>query len=214
VCGHLDPLLPRPLREVLFAGAGTPGAELLDQTKAIELTPKESAFLHYHYAHRGDYYLRKGDYELAVQDYTEAIRLKPDYKYHYSDRAKAYRQLGKPDLAEADEQKAGENEPSATSNSSDSGKTISGGVLNSKAVNLVKPPYPPAAKAVRAAGAVNVQVTIDENGNVISASAISGHPLLKPSAVAAARQAKFSPTKLSGQPVKVTGVLVYNFVEQ
>jgi TonB family protein len=91
-------------------------------------------------------------------------------------------------------------------------KTISGGVLNGKAVNLPRPPYPPAAKAVRASGAVNVQVTIDERGNVISASAVSGHPLLQAAAVAAARGAKFTPTLLAGQPVKVTGVIVYNFV--
>jgi protein TonB len=91
-------------------------------------------------------------------------------------------------------------------------KTISGGVVNGKATNLVKPPYPAAARAVRAAGAVNVQVTIDENGNVISASAVSGHPLLRSAAVQAARSSKFSPTMLSGQPVKVTGVIVYNFV--
>ena len=91
-------------------------------------------------------------------------------------------------------------------------KTISGGVVNGKATNLVKPPYPAAARAVRAAGAVNVQVTIDENGNVISASAVSGHPLLRAAATSAARSSKFSPTMLSGQPVKVTGVIVYNFV--
>jgi protein TonB len=91
---------------------------------------------------------------------------------------------------------------------------ISGGVLNGKATYLPKPVYPPIAKAAHASGIVNVQVIIDENGNVISASAVSGHPLLQPSAVAAARQAKFSQTKLSGQPVKVTGVLVYNFVAQ
>ena len=91
---------------------------------------------------------------------------------------------------------------------------ISSGVLNGKATYLPKPVYPPIAKAAHASGTVNVQVTIDENGNVISATPISGHPLLKASAVAAARQAKFSQTKLSGQPVKVTGVLVYNFVEQ
>ena len=90
-------------------------------------------------------------------------------------------------------------------------KTISGGVLNGKATNLVKPAYPPAAKAVRASGAVNVQVTVDEKGDVISASAISGHPLLRASAVSAARQSKFTPTLLSGKPVKVTGVVVYNF---
>jgi protein TonB len=91
-------------------------------------------------------------------------------------------------------------------------KTISGGVVNGKATNLVKPPYPPAARAVRASGAVNVQVTIDESGNVISASAVSGHPLLRQAAVQAARASKFSPTMLSGQAVKVTGVIVYNFV--
>ena len=90
---------------------------------------------------------------------------------------------------------------------------VSGGVLNGKATYLPKPAYPPIAKAAHASGSVTVQVLVDENGNVISANAVSGHPLLKPSAVAAARQAKFSPTKLSGQPVKVTGVLVYNFVE-
>jgi protein TonB len=89
---------------------------------------------------------------------------------------------------------------------------ISGGVVNGKATSLVKPIYPPAAKEVRASGAVNVQVTIDEAGNVISATALSGHPLLRAAAEKAARESKFSPTVLSGQPVKVTGVIVYNFV--
>jgi protein TonB len=91
-------------------------------------------------------------------------------------------------------------------------KQISGGVLNGKAISLPKPPYPPAAKAVRAGGSVSVQVLIDENGNVVSASAVSGHPLLRAAAAAAARGARFSPTKLSGQPVKVSGVITYNFV--
>jgi protein TonB len=91
-------------------------------------------------------------------------------------------------------------------------KQISGGVLNGKATSLPKPPYPPAARAVRASGAVSVQVLIDENGNVVSASAVSGHPLLRAAAVSAARGAKFSPTKLSGQAVKVSGVITYNFV--
>jgi len=91
---------------------------------------------------------------------------------------------------------------------------ISGGVLNGKAISLPKPAYPPIAKAAHAAGTVTVQVTIDENGNVISAHAVSGHPLLQAVAVAAARGARFSPTKLSGQPVKVTGVITYNFVAQ
>jgi protein TonB len=91
---------------------------------------------------------------------------------------------------------------------------ISGGVLNGKAISLPKPSYPPIARAAHASGTVVVQVLIDENGNVVSAQAVSGHPLLTAVAVNAARQAKFSPTKLSGQPVKVTGVIQYNFVAQ
>lgn len=91
-------------------------------------------------------------------------------------------------------------------------KSVSGGVLNGKATNLVKPAYPAAAKAVKAQGAVNVQVVIDEQGSVVSATAVSGHPLLREASVTAARASKFSPTTLEGKPVKVTGVIVYNFV--
>src|SRR5512132_2350924 len=81
-------------------------------------------------------------------------------------------------------------------------KTISGGVLNGKAISKPQPAYPPIARAAHASGTVSVQVLVDERGNVVSAQAVSGHPLLRASAEAAARQAKFSPTLLSGQPVK------------
>jgi TonB family protein len=96
--------------------------------------------------------------------------------------------------------------------SNQSPNTVSGGVLNGKAISFPKPAYPAAAKAVRASGAVNVQVTVDEQGNIISASAVSGHPLLRAAAEDAARGAKFSPTLLQGVPVKITGIIVYNFV--
>jgi TonB family protein len=91
---------------------------------------------------------------------------------------------------------------------------ISGGMMNGKAVSLPLPEYPAIARAARASGSVTVEVTIDEEGNVVSARSTSGHPLLQSAAVTAARQAKFAPTKLSGQPVKVNGVLVYTFKTQ
>ena len=91
---------------------------------------------------------------------------------------------------------------------------VSGGVLNGKAIHLVQPPYPPIARSAHASGQVVVQVLIDENGNVVAAHATSGHPLLQAAAVNAARSSKFTPTKLSGQPVKVNGVIIYNFVAQ
>jgi protein TonB len=91
---------------------------------------------------------------------------------------------------------------------------VSGGVLNGKAISKPQPAYPPIAKAARAQGTVTVQILVDESGRVVSASAVGGHPLLQQAAVAAARQARFSPTLLSGQPVKVSGVITYNFVLQ
>jgi Ca-activated chloride channel family protein len=91
-------------------------------------------------------------------------------------------------------------------------KTISGGVLNGKAVSLPKPAYPAAASAVRASGAVTVQIVIDEAGGVVSANAVSGHPLLRAAAEQAASNSRFSPTMLAGVAVKVSGVIVYNFL--
>jgi len=98
--------------------------------------------------------------------------------------------------------------------SDDEKKNIEGGVLNGKAVSLPAPNYPAIARAAHAEGNVVVRVTIDEEGNIIAAQAVSGHPLLQAAAVSAAREAKFTPTRLEGKPVQVRGSLVYNFVTQ
>jgi TonB family protein len=89
--------------------------------------------------------------------------------------------------------------------------TQSLGVINGRATSLPKPAYPATALAINAQGKVSVQVLIDETGHVVSARAVSGHPLLRNAAEIAARNARFSPTLLSNVPVKVTGVIVYNF---
>ena len=102
-------------------------------------------------------------------------------------------------------------EDSQTTDSSDE-RTINGGVLNGKAISKPQPAYPPIAKAARASGVVTVKGTVDETGRVIEAEAVSGHPLLQQAAVQAARQAKFSPTLQNGEPVRVSGLLIYNFV--
>lgn len=84
-------------------------------------------------------------------------------------------------------------------------------VLNGSATSLPKPAYPRPAIMLGLEGAVRVQVTIDENGNVISAKAADGHPLFRQAAEQAARNARFKPTYLNDVAVKVTGVIVYNF---
>ncbi|HYP02062.1 MAG TPA: TonB family protein [Pyrinomonadaceae bacterium] len=90
-------------------------------------------------------------------------------------------------------------------------RPISGGVLNGKAVEMPKPLYPEAARRARLSGVVTVEVVIDVSGKVIGARAVSGPDMLYAAAERAARQAKFTPALLSGQPVRVSGVITYNF---
>jgi periplasmic protein TonB len=86
-------------------------------------------------------------------------------------------------------------------------------VLNSRAISLPRPIYPKLALQIGLQGTVTVQVLIDETGRVVSAKA-SGHPLLVAEAQKAAMQARFSPTVISETPMKVSGVITYNFVKQ
>jgi TonB family protein len=93
-------------------------------------------------------------------------------------------------------------------------KVIDKKIINSEAIELPKPPYPPMAKEMHVQGMVSVQVLIDETGKVISAKAVSGSPFLTAAAQRAAYRARFSPTLIDDQPVKVSGVITYNFVLQ
>ncbi|MGI8919068.1 MAG: energy transducer TonB [Pyrinomonadaceae bacterium] len=106
-------------------------------------------------------------------------------------------------------------EPPPSSASSSAPKPIlrpvSGGVLNGAATYLPPPMYPETAKRMRTSGVVTVEVVIDENGKVISANAANGPATLREAAIQAALRARFSPTKLSGQPVKVFGTISYKF---
>ena len=90
-------------------------------------------------------------------------------------------------------------------------RIISKGVITGEALDLPRPVYPPLAKLNHIEGSVAVQVLIDETGKVISAHAASGHAFLITEAVKAAYRARFSPTKLGDAPVKVSGIITYNF---
>jgi TonB family protein len=89
---------------------------------------------------------------------------------------------------------------------------VSGGVLDGKVISRLEPIYPRDAIALGVSGKVVVKILVDEYGQVISARAVSGNALLQHEAVQAAYQARFAPTRLSGQPVKVSGTISYNFV--
>ena len=87
------------------------------------------------------------------------------------------------------------------------------GLQGGRALRLPTPTYPDIARAANAQGEVEVKVIINEEGAVIAAASISGHPLLQAASVSAARDAQFAPTLLNGKAVKVTGVIKYVFVQ-
>jgi protein TonB len=90
-------------------------------------------------------------------------------------------------------------------------RPVSGGVLNGKALEMPRPVYPETARRAKMTGTVSVEVVIDVSGKVIGARAVSGPEMLRDAAERAARMAKFTPALLSGQPVRVSGVINYNF---
>jgi TonB family protein len=91
---------------------------------------------------------------------------------------------------------------------------VSNGALAGSATRRVQPSYPPAAKEAKVQGSVQVSVSINENGEVVAAEAVSGHELLREAAVEAAKQWQFKPTTLENQQVKVQGLLTFNFTLQ
>jgi TonB family protein len=95
-------------------------------------------------------------------------------------------------------------------------RVVEGGVINGKAIYKPQPEYPPAARGARAQGLVQVKITVDETGKVIEAKVFdnSPHPLLSRASEEAAIRARFTPTLLSGEPVKVNGIITYRFILQ
>ena len=88
---------------------------------------------------------------------------------------------------------------------------VSGGVLAGKAIFRTEPRYPAVARAAEVEGKVVIEVRVDHAGVVDAARAVSGHPLLRDVARAAALQWLFTPTKIGGAPVQVLGTITFNF---
>lgn len=206
---------------------------IADYSKAIELKSGDTSS----YLNRGMAYHHKKNYDLAIADYDKVIELDPKDLMAYLNRADSYEKKGDIQKAAVDYQKAVEldaNNESAKNSlkrirdeiakaeaKSKEQETpakapvvpqiVNLGQLNSFALNLVKPPYPEIARKSNIQGSVTVEITIDEEGKVISAKASEGPALLRPVAEDAARKSKFKPSTASNQPVKAKGFIVYNF---
>ena len=179
--------------------------------QAVELNPAHLL------AHNnlGTTYHRLGDFKAAVSSYEEALRIKPDYPEAIFGLGVAYLELKNKDAAmEQHKRLAAIDMERADRLFGYINNKISLPVVNNKAVTLVAPIYPFVARGAHASGQVNVWVLIDETGRVISASAVSGHPLLRAAALQAAKLSRFLPTTVNGQPIRVTGIIKYNFSAQ
>jgi ankyrin repeat protein len=90
-------------------------------------------------------------------------------------------------------------------------RTVRAGILNSKATVLPKPTLPDTDERTGLSGSITVEVIVDEQGDVISAKAVSGPLAFRAVSEQAARKAKFNPTRLSGVPVKLSGIIIYKY---
>jgi len=167
-----------------------------------------------------EFYQFNGEYAKAVPHYQRVFSFRekskaPKHKEEFAEVVDRYscalRKLSKTEDANELEKRVYSSSSAEPGDPSEV-KTL-GNVLNGKALSLPRPSYPASARAARAAGVVIVRVVIDERGNVIRACAIKGPRLLTRTSEMAAYRAKFSPTKLSGMPIRVTGVITYNYVQ-
>lgn len=216
------------------AGEGKYDFAVADYNKAIELNPRAVSL----YLSRGRVFYGKKDYASAIADYTQAIELAPESTLYFI-RGDSYEKMGDFQKAVADYQKAVEidaNNQSAKDNlkrlqdqlakqppkpetpqvtpaseTTEPPSTVNLGALNSLAVKLATPVYPPHAQRMNIHGQVTVQITLDAAGNVLSAKAADGPLMLRSASEEAARKSKFNPARVGDQPVKATGFIIYNF---
>jgi TonB family protein len=195
---------------------------ILDYEKTIELNPKESTA----YSNRAEVFEKKGKIQQAIGDYQKAVELdannesaKNNLKRLQDEQAKieqAKIEQAKIEQAKAlakskETEKTAVTETPKTAEQSETPKIINLGSLVGQAVRMVMPAYPPSVRRMNIGGQVRVDITLDENGNVTSANAVSGPQFLHLASEDAARKTKFRPAAIGSQTIKATGYIVYNF---
>lgn len=201
-----------------------------DFNRVIELSPSDSSA----YFNRASAFEKLGDLPKAILDYSKALELDPENAAARSgltrsvaalaanekkpEEPKPVAETQKPTEQPKQDEKVAEvkQEPPVVQPPVEAPKPrpefISVGVLSSaNATRMVMPIYSQIARRSNIEGRVAVEVEIDEEGNVTSAKAISGHQLLRDSAEDAAKKTKFRPFELDGMPIKARGTINYNF---
>lgn len=172
-----------------------------DYDRALELSPSSSSA----YLSRGISFEKMGDRVKALADYRKALELDKENAIAKANVTRIENENAK---AEADRLAAEEAKRAAEAVP----EFINAGVLaESSAIRLTRPVYSAIAQRNGIAGRVEVEVEIDEEGEITSAKAISGHATLRGPAEYAAKRSKFKPFLFNNTPIKAKGIIIYNF---
>jgi TonB family protein len=213
------------------AGKGEYALALPDYNKALELKADNQVA----YLNRGKTHLGLKSYDMSVKDFDKAVELNPKDSVAFLNRGVAYEKLGDVKKAMADYQKAVDldatndtakanlkvlQDAQAAAAAAEAAKNAPppppefvnlGNLTAANAVRMISPTYALTAQRANVEGKVSVDVELDENGDVVSAKATSGHQLLRAAAEDAARRSKFKPGTFNNKPIKAKAVIVYNF---
>jgi protein TonB len=88
---------------------------------------------------------------------------------------------------------------------------VSQGVSQGLLIKRVQPKYPQAALAVHTQGAVQIEATINKEGNVVNPKVLHGDQILAHAAVEAVRQWRYKPYYLDGEPVEIQTEITITF---
>ncbi len=89
---------------------------------------------------------------------------------------------------------------------------VGGQIKQAKLIHKVEPVYPPLAKKNRVQGDVLLEAIIGIDGNTHNIKVISGHPLLRQSAIDAVEQWIYEPATLNGKPIEVATTITVKYI--
>lgn len=218
-------------RADLNAGKGEYSLALADYNKTLEMKADNQVA----YLNRGKTHFNLKSYDLSVRDFDKALELNPKDSVAFLNRGVSYEKLGDAGKAMVDYQKALDLDPAneaaktnlkrlqdaeAAAAAAEAAKNAPppppefvylGTLTSANALRMVMPTYTLVAQRANVEGKVLVEVELNEEGEVVSAKATSGHQMLRGPAEDAAKRSSFKPALYNGRPIKSKGAIVYNF---
>lgn len=200
-----------------FAKGDFSGA-LADYDRAVGMIEPVSVSI---FLNRGRSNYGLNNYAIAVADLDRVIALDPSNAKALHVRGLCFEKQDQLDKAISDIRKAANIAPADIAIMADLTRLISikdtaaaaaaAFATRPKLTRQASAVYPKNAKEMKVEGLVEVEVSVDAKGKVVSATALSGNAMLRRAAEDAARKSKFEAAKVAGKPVGGKITLTYKF---